>query len=345
MPPPKEHYNDTMAVLDTGMASSGKFCNIAPAPQGIPRQVKQINPQILRDNSGQMRQVMKLVQSPSKSGEQIVLTQEQAVQLGLIPPPEQQQQVQPKQQIVRIKKKRPQKVQPQPQQAVIMQQGGGQQQGQLVMLQDGSQAHLQPGQQYQLIQTADGRQLIQQVAQPAPQPRVILPPGAQMIAQAMPGQQVIVNAGNQQITLTEGAQLIRLATGQFQIVQPQPAPVASQNQILLVSKQNRATPKSNAVLSSTQATLTTATSTVQATQSTVSSTAPDLIADHNSKEIPSANNAENQSNTPNSQTSLRLEDMMNDDSTSADQQFIAGLDAAETLAQATAVLENADSTS
>ena len=65
-----------MAVLDTGsefnwpdtntkfsgMASSGKFCNIAPAPQGIPRQVKQINPQILRDNSGQMRQVMKLVQ-------------------------------------------------------------------------------------------------------------------------------------------------------------------------------------------------------------------------------------------------------------------------------------------
>jgi len=65
-----------------------------------------------------------------------------------------------------------------------------------------------------------------------------------MIAQAMPGQQVIVNAGNQQITLTEGAQLIRLATGQFQIVQPQPAPVASQNQILLVSKQNRATPVS-----------------------------------------------------------------------------------------------------
>ena len=51
--------------------------------------------------------------------------------------------------------------------------------------------------------------------------------------------------------------------------------------------------------------------------------------------------------------------MMKDDSTSADQQFIgnfyrfllikkiivAGLDAAETLAQATAVLENADSTS
>ena len=114
-----------------------------------------------------------------------------------------------------------------------------------------------------------------------------------MIAQAMPGQQVIVNAGNQQITLTEGAQLIRLATGQFQIVQPQPAPVASQNQILLVSKPNRATPvrescflkklnlffqKSNAVLSSTQATLTTATSTVQATQSTVSSTAPDLVS-------------------------------------------------------------------
>jgi len=351
VPPPKEHYNDTMTVLDTGMASSGKFCNIAPAPQGIPRQVKQINPQILRDNSGQMRQVMKLVQSPPKSGEQIVLTQEQAIQLGLIPHPEQQQQqVQPKQQIVRIKKKRPQKVQPQPQQAVIMQQGGGQQQGQLVMLQDGSQAHLQPGQQYQLIQTADGRQLIQPVAQPPPQPRIILPPGAQMIAQAMPGQQVIVNAGNQQITLTEGAQLIRLATGQFQIVQPQPAPVVSQNQILLVSKPNRATPKSNAVLPSTQATLTTATSTVQATQSTVSSTAPDLIVDHNSqaadgKEVLSANKTENQSNTPNSQSSLRLEDMMKDDSISADQQFIAGLDAAETLAQATAVLENADSTS
>jgi hypothetical protein len=115
-----------------------------------------------------------------------------------------------------------------------------------------------------------------------------------MIAQAMPGQQVIVNAGNQQITLTEGAQLIRLATGQFQIVQPQPAPVASQNQILFVSKPNRATPvsvpriyeilisffqKSTAVLSSTQATLTTATSTVQATQSTVSSTAPDLVGE------------------------------------------------------------------
>ena len=46
-------------------------------------------------------------------------------------------------------------VQPQPQQAVIMQQGGGQQQGQLVMLQDGSHAHLQPGQQYQLIQVSN----------------------------------------------------------------------------------------------------------------------------------------------------------------------------------------------
>ena len=111
------------------------------------------------------------IKSPSKSGEQIVLTQEQAVQLGLIPNPEQQQQqAQPKQQIVRIKKKRPQKVkicftpvydilqvQPQPQHAVIMQQGGGQQQGQLVMLQDGSQAHLQPGQQYQLIQVCSSK--------------------------------------------------------------------------------------------------------------------------------------------------------------------------------------------
>ena len=116
------------------------------------------------------------IKSPSKSGEQIVLTQEQAVQLGLIPNPEQQQQqqqAQPKQQIVRIKKKRPQKVkicftpvfdilqvQPQPQHAVIMQQGGAQQQGQLVMLQDGSQAHLQPGQQYQLIQVTSSKSTI-----------------------------------------------------------------------------------------------------------------------------------------------------------------------------------------
>ena len=100
----------------------------------------------------------------------------------------------------------------------------------------------------QILQTPDGRQMIQQVsAQPPPPQRqqIILPPGAQVIAQAMPGQQVIVNAGNQQITLTEGAQLIRLATGQFQIIQPAPVQYANnQNQIILVSKPNRPTPVS-----------------------------------------------------------------------------------------------------
>ena len=100
-----------------------------------------------------------------------------------------------------------------------------------------------------ILQTPDGRQLIQQVSPHPPPPpqrqQIILPPGAQVIAQAMPGQQVIVNAGNQQITLTEGAQLIRLATGQFQIIQPAPVQYANnQNQIILVSKPNRPTPVS-----------------------------------------------------------------------------------------------------
>merc|ERR1719262_94774 len=87
--------------------SGGKFVNIAPAPvlgkptikQGHIQMAGQGIQQIahMQDSSGRVRQVVKLVQSPTKGNsgpEQIVLTPDQAAELGLIPTPHVNGQVQ-----------------------------------------------------------------------------------------------------------------------------------------------------------------------------------------------------------------------------------------------------------
>lgn len=429
VPPQKEPmigdhsaHPQTDQIMDESLSqvsgySGGKFVNIAPAPVLGKQTIKPSHIQMgqgiqqiahMQDSQGRVRQVVKLVQSPTKGNgpDQIVLTPEQAAELGLI----QQSHVQNGQV-------------PQQPQTILLQQGGqhnshnGQQ---LLILQDQQYRQQQQQQQYQIIQQSNGQQIVQAVQSNQREglpPVTVLqqPGGGHMIVQgSLPnsGQQIITQGGQQiialpqgngqqQILLPDNAQIVRLPGGGMQIIQPagnqqliqHQSNNQQQHQVILVSRQNnqqiqqvQLQQTTAASTSGSQATLTTATSTVQATQGsvTVSSTA-DVMPTENTMvqqqepnqesdnlELNKSELNEMESNIPadvsaiakvegpdDASTSgtvqsklaevqgIRVEDMMNEKihAETIDSQLMDDLQAAETLAQATAALENAESAS
>lgn len=368
--PDRSHFPDE--TLNQGYAG-GKFVNIAPAPvMGKPIGQKTI--QHIDQSGRPVQRVVKLVQSPNKTGptDQIVLTPEQAMELGLIP-----------------NTSGGTTFAQQPQTILLPQQNNGGQQ--ILLLQD--QFRQPQQQQYHIIQQPNGQQIVQAISQPTQQQQVqvtnqqqpnrsdqsnlppvtVLQAGANngpMILQSQfqPGTQVLhTNTGNTtqvmsisngngqqtQVYLPEGGQLIRLPNGQMQVITPTPTQVQQPtNQgLILVSRSNQQT-NSQQIIQSSQATLSTATSTVQATQGSVPVPHAQQPADQPTTnpigeiktEIETDEGvtpAVTTSNANQSQGQIRVEDIMMESRTEGDN-LIDGLAQAETLAQATAALENSD---
>jgi len=379
--PDRSHFPDE--TLNQGYAG-GKFVNIAPAPvMGKPIGQKTI--QHIDQSGRPVQRVVKLVQSPNKTGptDQIVLTPEQAMELGLIP-----------------NTSGGTTFAQQPQTILLPQQNNSGQQ--ILLLQDQFRQPQQQQQQYHIIQQPNGQQIVQAIAQPTQLQQVTptqqvtnpnrsdqsnLPPvtvlqagsnNGPMILQSQfqPGTQVLhTNTGNTtqvmsisngngqqtQVYLPEGGQLIRLPNGQMQVITPTPTQVQQPtNQgLILVSRSNQQTNsqqiiQSNPIVSNSgtsQATLSTATSTVQATQGSVpvphaqqptdepTTTNPisEIKTEIETDEVASTVT----SDANQSQGQIRVEDIMMESRTEGDN-LIDGLAQAETLAQATAALENSD---